>query len=279
MITTRNRQDDLRKTLLIVESLRPGPDEIMVTADGCTDDTIAMLQSEFPLVRVFVNEKNIGSVVSRDRMLRVARGDLILALDDDSYPEQLNCLETISAIFQANPKLAVLHFPQRTDEYPETLTVAFANETYPTKSFPNSGAVIRRSMYLELPGFVPQFFHMYEEPDFALQCFGAGYDVRYDSSVTIRHHYSGQTRSELRNHHRHARNELWSTLIRCPLGLLPLMIGYRIMSQFRYAMRRGMRWVIREPYWWFLAMQGLPFSISKRNPIAYNRYWKWLRAG
>ena len=29
--------------------------------------------------------------------------------------------------------------------------------------------------------------------------------------ITIRHHYSGETRDEIRVHHRHVRNELWST--------------------------------------------------------------------
>ena len=94
-----------------------------------------------------------------------------------------------------------------------------------TRSFANSGAVLRRSTYLQLPGFESRFFHMYEEPDYALQCVAAGYDVLFSPVITIRHHYSGQARDEIRIHHRHARNELWSTLMRCPfpfaLGMLP----------------------------------------------------------
>ena len=43
----------------------------------------------------------------------------------------------------------------------------------PTRFFANSGAVLRRSAYLQLPGFEPSFFHMYEEPDYALQCVAA----------------------------------------------------------------------------------------------------------
>ena len=53
----------------------------------------------------------LGSVASRDRMMREARGDLVLALDDDSYTEQLDCIARIVPTFEEHPKLAVLHFP------------------------------------------------------------------------------------------------------------------------------------------------------------------------
>ena len=77
--------------------------------------------------------------------MREARGDLVLALDDDSYPEQLDCIARIVPMFEQRPKLAVLHFPQRTDEYPETLAQTKFGSEHLTRSFANSGAVLRRS--------------------------------------------------------------------------------------------------------------------------------------
>ena len=100
----------------------------------------------------------LGSVASRDRMMREARGDLVLALDDDSYPEQLDCIARIVPTFEQHPKLAVLHFPQRTDEYPETLAQTDFGPEHLTRSFANSGAVLRRSTYLQLPGLSHVFF-------------------------------------------------------------------------------------------------------------------------
>ena len=170
--------------------------------------------------------------------MREARGELVLALDDDSYPEQPDCVARIAEIFRARPRLAILHFPQRTDEYPQTLTQSDFGPERPTRSFANSGAVLRRDVYLQLPGFEPRFFHMYEEPDYALQCVAAGYEVLFSPAVTIRHHYSAQARSELRNHHRHARNEFWSTLMRCPFPFVLAMLAYRVYSQFCYACKR-----------------------------------------
>jgi GT2 family glycosyltransferase len=257
--------------------LDPAPQEILITADGCVDDTVEAASRELPDVRLFVNELGQGSVVSRDRMIREARGDLVLALDDDSYPEQLDCIARFVPIFENRPQLAVLHFPQRTDEYPETLAQTDFGQEKLTRSFANSGAVIRRSAYLQLPGFEPKFFHMYEEPDYALQCAAAGYEVLFSPIVTIRHHYSRKVRSEIRNHHRHARNEMWSVLLRCPFPYVVPVALYRALSQFRYAWRRGFGWIIREPVWWWQAIAGVRYCLAKRHPVSWAGYKRWLR--
>src|SRR6184192_465435 len=259
MITTKNRAADLCRTCRVLRQLNPTPLEVLITADGCMDETVEVASHEVPGARLFINEVGKGSVASRDQMVREARGDLVLALDDDSYPEQLDCIARFVPIFERRPQLAVPHFPQRTDEYPETLTQPNFGLEHLTRSFANSGAVLRRSTYLQLPGFEPRFFHMYEEPDYGLQCVAAGYDVLFSPVITIRHHYSGQARDETHTHHRHARNELWSTLMRCPFPFAPAMLAWRVVSQFRYACKRGWSWVIREPVWWGQALAGIPY--------------------
>ena len=277
MIATRNRPEELRKTCRVLQQLTPPPQEILITADGCSDGTVAFVNSAMPNAKLIVNEPGRGSAASRDRMMREARGDLVLALDDDSYPEQLDCIARLIPIFEQRPQHAVLHFPQRTDEYPETLAQPNFGPEHLIRSFANSGAVLRRSTYLQLPGFEPHFFHMYEEPDYALQCVAAGYEVLFSPVVTIRHQYSGQVRSEMRNHHRHARNEFWSVLLRCPFPYAPGVALYRALSQFRYACQRGFSWAIREPAWWWQAVAGVPYCLAKRHPVSWTSYKRWLR--
>src|SRR5436305_9104184 len=144
IITTRDRAIDLQRTCDVVMQLRPAPNEVLVTADGCTDGTVDMVADKFPEITLIANQPGIGSVASRDRMMREARSDLVLALDDDSYPEQVDCIMRIVPTFEQYPNLAVLHFPQRTDEYPETLAKTDLGPERLTRTFPNSGAVLRR---------------------------------------------------------------------------------------------------------------------------------------
>src|SRR5208282_3928864 len=119
MITTKNRSADLRRTCRVLCEFNSTPLEILITADGCTDETVQVVKAEMEKaesrnIKLIINETGKGSVASRDRMMREARSDLVLALDDDSYPEQLDCISRIVPLFKQNPKLAVLHFPQRT---------------------------------------------------------------------------------------------------------------------------------------------------------------------
>src|SRR5438552_3784667 len=145
MIATKNRVEDLRRTCNVIQHLDPAPLEILITADGCTDGTVEFVRSELSQAKLIINEQGRGSVASRDRMMREARGELVLSLDDDSYPEQSDCLACIAKIFRKTPRLAVMHFPQRSDEFPESLSKVDFGAPRLTRSFPNSGAVLRRS--------------------------------------------------------------------------------------------------------------------------------------
>jgi GT2 family glycosyltransferase len=277
MITTKNRVDELRRTCAVLRNLSPQPLEIIIAADGCSDGTIEFVQAEMPLARLIVHENGLGSIASRDQMIREARGDFVLSLDDDSYPEQPDCLAQIVPLFEQRPQMAVLHFPQRSDEYPATLSDFDFGLPRATRSFSSAGAVLRRSTYLQLRGFEPFFFHAYEEPDYALQCVAAGQEIFYSPAITIRHHYTGTARNEMRTHQRHARNEFWSTLLRVPFPYLLPVAAYRVLSQFRYACSRDLSWIVREPAWWLQAMAGIPRCLRLRKPVAWADYRRWLR--
>lgn len=277
MITTKNRAADLRRTLGVIRRLEPPADEILITADGCTDHTLEVVKAEAPDAIVVANDPGLGSVASRAAMMEMARGEFVFALDDDSYPEQLDCLAMVRLLFSADDKLAVATFPQRSDEYPETLQQKEFGQRRKVRSFPNSGACLRVSAYRALAGFEPMFFHMYEEPDYSLQCVASGWNVLLVPDITIRHHWTPNERSEIRNHQRHARNEFWSTLMRCPFPHVVGVAAFRVFAQARYAARRGLGWLVREPAWWWQALLGVPQALQRRRAVSWRGYRDWLR--
>jgi|GEM_PF-297818 len=277
-ITTHNRKSDLESTLIALGKLDPQPNEFVVCCDRCTDGTLEMLRENHPNIVVLENDELRGSIPSRDEILRRAKSDIVLSLDDDSYPIELDIVSRLLEIFSKDPRVAVITFPQVTDEFPETLTQIRPQEgaAATVGSFTNSGAAIRREIYHRLPGYPHPFEHAYEEPDYALQCIAAGYIVLFEPALRIRHHYSRQARNELRTHQFHARNEVWSALIRCPLPLLPFVLIYRIWRQFTYALGRGPDWVTKEPAWWRDVLAGLPQILSLRTPVSLRPYWRWM---
>jgi len=275
-ITTHNRREDLSRTLEALTRLTPQPTEILVAVDGCTDGTADWLRTSYPQVRILVHEHSFGSIPSRNELAAASTSDLFVSLDDDSYPLDPDFISRVSDLFSQNPHLAVASFPQRSDEFPESLTsVDFGSPLF-VGSYANSGAAIRRSVFHKLGGYPDFFFHAYEEPDFALRCVAAGWQVRHEPSLVIRHHFTLAQRNELRTHQRHARNELWSVLLRCPMPQLFALALFRLLRQFGYAWKRGPHWAAQEPKWWVAALQGIPRCWKYRQPIPWSRYRAWL---
>ena len=278
MITTRNRCDDLGRTCARLLTLRPAPDEVLVCADGCTDGTVELVRREFSSFRLVENNPALGSVASRDRLLRMAAGDVVVSLDDDSYPMEDDFFARLPGLFAAHPEAAVITFPELREGG------VFASDSKTDKSsghfvaaYPNCAAAMRREFYLRQPGF-PRFFgHMYEEPDFALQCYAAGAAVWFEPSLVVRHHLSNVQRLPVRRHHQNARNELWSVWLRCPWPQLPVVSLFRVWRQFRYACSEGFGWAVREPLWWFAALGGISKCFAARLPVPWPRYYAWMR--
>jgi len=277
MIPTRDRCEDLRFTCAKLKQLRPLPDEILVWADGCTDGTTAMIRSEFPEVRLFESAQPMGSVYTRDRILRAAQGDIVLSLDDDSFPIEQDFIARLQEVVARHPEAAVIAFPELRDG----TTYAAADKTnkspgHYVSAYANCAAAMRRGFYLEQPGFVSFFGHMYEEPDYALQCYSVGAAVWFEPTLTVRHHESPLRRAPMARHHLNARNELWSAWLRCPWPWLPMVSGYRVARQFVYAWSQSASWALMEPAWWLAALRGMPQCWAGRKAIQWSTYARWM---
>ncbi|MHA3775717.1 glycosyltransferase family 2 protein [Verrucomicrobiota bacterium sgz303538] len=276
-IATHNRREDLLRTLDEIATMEPAADEVLVLADGCKDGTAEAVCSRHPSARIMEHTTAQGSIASRNALAAAASGEILLSLDDDSHPVEKDFVAKLKRLFEARPKLAVVTFPQRSNEFPDTLNCTDFGPSLFVASYWNSGAAIRKSVFTQLGGYPAFFFHAYEEPDFALRCVAAGWQVRYETSLTIRHYYSGSERSELRTHHRHSRNELWSVVLRSPIALLVPVALFRMMRQFRFACTRGREWITSEPRWWADALHGIPRAWAERHPVQFRSYWRWMR--
>lgn len=278
MISTRDRCAEVAITCSKLAGLLPPPDEVLICADGCRDETIEMLRLKFPRFKVFQNQSALGDIGSRDRMLRVAHGDVVLSIDDDSYPLQRDFLRKLERAFEEHPEAAVIVFPELRDGN----TFSAADKTDQSRghyvsAYANCAAAMRRKFYLERSGFPEFFTHMYEEPDYALQCYAAGSAVWFEPALTVRHHVSPINRKPIKRHHSNARNELWSVWLRCPWPWLPIVSAYRLLRQFVCACAESGAWAICEPIWWLAALKGCHRCLRLRRPVPWRIYYHWMR--
>jgi glycosyltransferase involved in cell wall biosynthesis len=277
MIATRNRREELRRTLMKLQELRPPADEIIVCADGCTDGTAEMVRSQFPSCLLLESETGRGSIFSRDRMLRTASRDIVLSLDDDSYPIDSDFLFQLASVFETHPEAAVIAFAElRGEKESPAGPAADLTKGQYVSAYPNCAAAMRRDVYLRSAGFAIFFEHMYEEPDYALQCYGLGYGVWFEPKLRVRHHLTNTHRESVFRHHLNARNELWSVGLHCPWPWLPFIVSYRLLRQLIFAASQGFSWLIQEPRWWARAIAGSRYVIKHRRPVPWHLYRGWL---
>lgn len=275
MIATHNRVDELMKTLASCEEQNWRNKEIMVVDDASSDGTYDLVRANFPNVNVVRFEHNRGSIAARNDILKRASGDYIVALDDDSRLIDAESCRRIVERMESEPDLGVIALQIIGPEYPERLSeLGRLRGEWHCNSFAACAAVIRRSLTDKIGLFPEFFFHAYEEPDFCLRAWNAGYRVLQWNEVTVYHEFSTLNRNEQRTHHRHARNEACGVVMRYPWHLVIPGIIARLSAQFRYALRRGWGW--REPLVWIDVLRRLPCALVERKPVSSQSLKIWI---
>ena len=68
--------------------------EIIVHDDASTDGSLALLQAQYPRVRVIESKRNVGYCIANNRMATMASGDYLLLLNNDAalFPDALPSL-------------------------------------------------------------------------------------------------------------------------------------------------------------------------------------------
>jgi glycosyltransferase involved in cell wall biosynthesis len=110
VIPTHNRRESLQRLLhaLAAQSVHAETFEAIVVADGCSDDTAdAVRSSGAPFALSVIELPHLGAAAARNRGAAVARGDVLVFLDDDLDPVAM-LLEEHLQMHQRHPGALVL---------------------------------------------------------------------------------------------------------------------------------------------------------------------------
>ena len=107
IVPTYNRAHQLPRTLDSILCQSCSPKEIIVVDDGSTDETLALMTSEYPEI-VFIQQQNTGVSSARNVGIKRASGDWITFLDSDDewLPEKLEI--QMKALYE-NPEIKICH--------------------------------------------------------------------------------------------------------------------------------------------------------------------------
>ena len=213
LILNFNGEEHLQRFLPSIISNSPGCD--LIVGDNCsTDNSIQILATSFPEVKVIKLDKNYGYAEGYNQLIRQVDNEYIALVNSDVEATP-NWTEGLVSILDSTEKVAavqpkILSFNKRQEfeyagaaggyldryGYPfcrgrifSTLEEDLGQYNDTCEVFWASGAcfMVKKSVFEELGGFDRHFFAHMEEIDLNWRMHNAGYKVMYCSESTVYH--------------------------------------------------------------------------------------------
>ena len=219
IILSYRRKESLRRTLRELHALRIpvgtqtpphaphlADAEVIVMDNASGDGTVEEVLSEFPRVRFLELPDNIG-VEAFNRGAAVAKGDLLLILDDDAWPDAQGFQAALEAM-ASEPDLAAIALHPR---HPETQRSEwpFARTRSDFWPFMGCGNLVRAAVWKLVGGYEPAFFLYRNDTDLALKILESGGQVRFDPHWIVHHDSPAAAVKSERWLHLATRNWMW----------------------------------------------------------------------
>ena len=84
LITTKNRLEDLKITILSILHLIEREDvECIIYDDASTDGTFQYVETNFPQITLWQNKRSLGLIHNRNVLFNKCNGKYAISLDDD----------------------------------------------------------------------------------------------------------------------------------------------------------------------------------------------------
>lgn len=197
IIPNWNGQEKLKKNLPDVLKVK-GVDEIIVSDDSSTDQSVKLLQTEFPQVTTLVRERNGGFAVNVNYAVKQAKGEFVFLLNSDAAPEK-DCVikainhfkdpEVFSVSFNTGGNWSwarfengfFWHFMKKTNGSPP--------QTHQTLWGSGGSMIFRKKIWDDLGGFDELYSPFYEEDvDLGYRATKRGFINIWEKEAKVEHY-------------------------------------------------------------------------------------------
>lgn len=207
LVLTHNRADDLLALLKNLNNQQHKDtvlEEILVWNNASTDsyaEVETYINSHPELKAHYIwSKENLGVARGRNELMKMAKGDIFMTIDDDMELPDAYGLEKLSKTFDKpyfkEANTGIITFRVIYYDTKEVQVTAFPHKKF-DKYIPHAqfftaffagGANIMRREVVEKAGLYPTDFHYgMEEYDLLYRTLNAGFTIGYDSEVTIEH--------------------------------------------------------------------------------------------
>lgn len=186
VIPTRNRCATLANTLTRLSALNDSAFEVIVIDNASTDDT-HQLAARFTKFCWQFESQNIGAA-ARNVGVELACGDVILMLDDDSWPAP-GVIDQLAHAFARDEALGAVVCRVLMADDPSRHDAGGA-----AGAIVNCGGAVRRAAFRAVGGYPVAFDYYVEEYDLCCKLLAASWRVQMAGDLVVYHQRTNQNR-------------------------------------------------------------------------------------
>lgn len=254
VILTFNRRESVLTLLGQLDALDADSLETIVVDNGSEDETAAAVSARFPAVRLVALAENRG-VGARNRGLELARGEIVLTLDDDMVDLSNEDLDILRQGFADDEHLGSVCLKvtwpgsDRVRDWVHRRPIDEADQRFDTYEITEGAVAWRRSALEEVGYYREDFFISHEGLDLAFRLLEADWRIVYDGRVSVGHAHAGGGRKSWRRYYYDTRNLFWIAVLHLPVrdaipyltrGLFA-MLAYSVRDRFLLTWMRAIR--------------------------------------
>lgn len=245
---------------IVLDKLDALPVDEVIVVDHGDDGTSDLVERRRGRARAVRVGHNLG-IAGRNLGAAEASGDLLLMLDDDSYPLP-GAVERLVAAMDDDPNIAVAGgYVRDVDDdgrpmprpdlgtFDWFLRAGRNGETpqggFPAFFYPEGACLMRRDAFLATRGYLEPFFGEVTELELTTRLIGAGWDVRYVPEARFDHMKAPVSRWFERELKLRTRNQIWYFWLHFPPTLATRrIVGYALFDLIQCLSRGALSW------WW-----------------------------
>ena len=303
VIPTRNRRASVERTLAALggQTVPLTAFEVIVVADGCTDDTeVALARAEWPFALTIRTSPGSGPAGARNAGAKAARGSLLLFLDDDIEPSPGLIAAHLEAAKRSPRQAAVGYLPPRLEsqrgffrsalrKWWEAMfeTMRDPGHRFAYTDFLTGNVSLPRELFIELGDF-DEAFQVHEDYEFGYRLLAAGAELVFLPEAWGHHDERTDLRRALGRKRHEGRADL---LLRAKhpelTPLLPFARMSRGLSRRQWlGIRIAMEWPWLGDRWATVRQVRLRFDEFFSQRVAWEcrldrllAYWYWRGFG
>ena len=235
VIVAHNSSDVIRGCMssLVGQDFDMTSCEILVVDNHSTDETIRVLQEEYPEFKLIPSGLNQGFAGAANRGAREGLGEFLLFLNPDTIREK-SILRTACGLLDADPAVGIvgsrLVSPNGNEQpscweapsWKNLLAEAFLPHHLaermvtlcPNKSMSVpavSGACLftRRDVFERVGGWDERFFMYYEDLDYCRRVRTTGQKIYFNPEITIIHEHGSSSQQSSQSYHYLVQSSIW----------------------------------------------------------------------